>query len=146
MKINWGTGIVLAFVFFIAFILYFVIQMSTNKKYDHELVTEEYYKKELAFQESLQKENKTQKDHMTVKIEIGERGLSLNFPNQKDIQGFVNFYRPSDKSKDFQLPIQVHTGQMFIPMEQLAQGRWNVQINYVWQGEEYMSTHKINIK
>ncbi len=47
MKINWGTGIVIAFVAFIAFIMYFVINMITNKKYDHDLVTEDYYKEEL---------------------------------------------------------------------------------------------------
>ncbi|WGU68469.1 FixH family protein [Capnocytophaga canimorsus] len=80
MKINWGTGIVLAFVFFIAFILYFVIQMSTNKKYDHELVTEEYYKKRIGFSGIFtKKKTKPKKDHMTVKIEIGEGGTFLKF-------------------------------------------------------------------
>ena len=47
MKINWGTGIVLAFIGFIGFILYFVIRMSTDDSANHDLVTEEYYKKEL---------------------------------------------------------------------------------------------------
>ena len=50
MKINWGTGIVLAFIGFISFIMYFVVNMNTNKKYDHDLVTEDYYKQELEFQ------------------------------------------------------------------------------------------------
>ena len=47
MKFNWGTGIVLAFIGFISFIMYFVINMNTNDKYDHDLVTEDYYKQEL---------------------------------------------------------------------------------------------------
>jgi len=55
MKFNWGTGIVLAFIAFISFIMYFVINMSTNKKYDHDLVTEQYYNKELKFQEDIDK-------------------------------------------------------------------------------------------
>ena len=50
MKINWGTGIVLAFIGFIGFILYFVIRMSTDDSANHDLVTEEYYKKELSYQ------------------------------------------------------------------------------------------------
>ena len=43
MKINWGTGIVIAFIGFIAFIMYFVINMNVNDKYNHDLVTEDYY-------------------------------------------------------------------------------------------------------
>ena len=47
MKLNWGTGIVLAFIGFIAFILYFVINVITNDKYNHDLVIEDYYKAEI---------------------------------------------------------------------------------------------------
>ena len=36
MKINWGTGIVIAFIAFISFIMYFVVNMNVNKKYDHD--------------------------------------------------------------------------------------------------------------
>ena len=46
MKINWGTGIIIAFGLFMAFILSFVYKVQSNQKYDNELVTEEYYKKE----------------------------------------------------------------------------------------------------
>ena len=49
MKIGWGTGIVIAFVLFIAFIMYFVVNMTVNKKYDHDFVTEDYYNKEIAY-------------------------------------------------------------------------------------------------
>jgi hypothetical protein len=44
MKINWGTGIAIAIALFMAFILYFVIKVQSNSKYDNELVVEEYYK------------------------------------------------------------------------------------------------------
>ena len=40
MKINWGTGIVIAFAIFITFILYFVFSVQSNSKYDNELVYE----------------------------------------------------------------------------------------------------------
>ena len=53
MKINWGTGIVLAFIGFITFILYFVFRMSTDDRANHDLVTEEYYKKELSYQQEI---------------------------------------------------------------------------------------------
>ena len=56
MRINWGTGIVLAFIAFISFIMYFVIQMNTDDRADHELVTTDYYKKELAYQQEIDAE------------------------------------------------------------------------------------------
>ena len=47
MKFNWGTGIVIAIISFISFILYFVITMTADKKYSHDLVTQKYYQQEL---------------------------------------------------------------------------------------------------
>ena len=44
MKINWGVGIVIAFGLFITFILYFVVMVQSDSKYDNDLVVEEYYK------------------------------------------------------------------------------------------------------
>ena len=38
MKINWGTGIVIAFGLFMIFILSFVYKVQSNQKYDNELV------------------------------------------------------------------------------------------------------------
>lgn len=52
MKIGWGTGIVIAFALFIAFIMFFVVSMTSNKKYDHDFVTDNYYEKELTYQNS----------------------------------------------------------------------------------------------
>ena len=51
MKINWGTGLVIGMVLFIAFIMFMVITMMTDKKYSHDLVTEDYYQKEIVYQQ-----------------------------------------------------------------------------------------------
>ena len=38
MKFNWGTGVVLAFIGFISFIMYFVITYEyADNKFDHDL-------------------------------------------------------------------------------------------------------------
>ena len=46
MKLNWGTSIVIAFGLFMIFILQFVFKVQSSNQYDHEMVTEDYYKKE----------------------------------------------------------------------------------------------------
>ena len=106
MKINWGTGIVIAFVAFISFIMYFIITMSTDAKYDFDLVTEDYYGQELEFQEDLNKEehSKTLKTNITWKKT--EDGINLVFPKDidfKNIEGKVFLYRPSNKQFDFEI-------------------------------------------
>ena len=68
MKFNWGTGIVLAILAFVGFIMYFFIITLTDKKYDHQLVTEKYYEKELEFQGNIEKEKATIADSMQVEI------------------------------------------------------------------------------
>jgi len=60
MKINWGTGIVIAFGLFMIFILSFVYKVQSNQKYDNELVTDEYYKKEATVQADIEKKTKCQ--------------------------------------------------------------------------------------
>ncbi len=67
MKISWGTGLVLAIISFISFIMFFVITMSTDKAYSYDLVTEEYYKTELDFQHQLDKENNASKLSENIK-------------------------------------------------------------------------------
>jgi hypothetical protein len=69
MKINWGTGIVIAFALFITFILYFVFKVQSDNKYDNELVTEDYYKKEALVQGNIEKQEnaKTLVNKVTIK-------------------------------------------------------------------------------
>ena len=95
MKINWGTGIVLAFVGFISFIMYFVITMNTNDDYDHDLVTEDYYKQELKFQNEIDKENNAKALETNISWEKTQHGIVLTFPETleaKKITGKVFLY------------------------------------------------------
>ena len=46
MKFNWGTGVIIGFGTFMAFILSFVFLVQSNSKYDNELVADDYYKQE----------------------------------------------------------------------------------------------------
>lgn len=148
MKINWGTSIVIAFGLFIAFILYFIISMSVNKKYDHDFVTEDYYKKELAYQEMKEKIEKTESLQMSVQVYSSSEGVWLTFPDKitEEIFGTVSFYRPSDQKRDFRIPLNVKDKQMLIPMHVLSAGRWNVDVSYTVGKEEFLSTEKIDIK
>ena len=140
MKINWGTGIVIAFVLFIGFIMFFVVKSLTDESLEHELVTEDYYKKELQFQEQLNVEQRTHDLGLDLLVSRTEDGLEVVFPAGQDpkaINGKVFLYRPSDKQFDFEVSISLSDPHLLIPKERLLDGRWNIIAEWTYQGESY---------
>ncbi|SHH40962.1 FixH family protein [Winogradskyella jejuensis] len=147
MKINWGTAIVIAFVGFISFIMYFVINMSTNDKYNHDLVTDDYYQQELKYQEDIDKVENAKKLSENISWKKTEEGIVLNFPQDlsiKDIKGKVFLYRPSNKQLDFEIPISLSNHNLLIPDNRLLDGRWNITIDWSYKTDEFMYKNEFN--
>lgn len=148
MKANWGTGIVIAFGLFITFILYFVFKVQGDMKYDHEMVTEEYYKKELGFQEQIDKAQNAYDLTDKVTIENKSEGLLISFPKGFDyhkIKGNVSLYRPSNQKLDFDMPISLSSSNLLIPKTKLVGGRWDITIDWEYQGKGYLNKEKVNL-
>jgi hypothetical protein len=140
MKINWGTSIVIAIISFMTFILYLVITMTTNQEFNHDLVTEEYYKQELTFQDQLDRETNSKNLVTNIMVEKLDKGMLVSFPADLDlsaIKGSIFMYRPSNKEQDFSIPLNLSTHQILIPGEQLESGRWNIEINWAYDTESY---------
>lgn len=146
MKINWGTGIVIAFIAFISFILYFVITATTHKGYDFDLVSDDYYKQELAYQQEINKENNAKSLKKNIKWKKTEEGLLIQFPEEidyKKIKGKVFLYRPSNKRFDFETNISLSNHNLLIPKKRLLDGRWNITVDWEHQNKEYLFKDKI---
>lgn len=146
MKINWGTGIVIAFILFIGFILYFVINMAANEKYNHDLVTEEYYKKELEYQEDIDKLNNAKALEKDITVTKTYEGLQVIFPdnlNIEEITGKLFLYRPSNKQLDFETSFSLSKPNLLIPDKRLVDGRWNIVID--WQYKDKLYLYKASI-
>ena len=140
MKINWGTGIVIAFIVFITFILFFVVRMTTDGRANHDLVTEEYYKAELGFQKEIDAEKNANKN-AKIFLEKTPEGLLLKFPENVDlkkVKGTVSLYRPSNKHLDFDLPISLSQAHLLIPDKRLLDGRWDIKVLWEYEGENYL--------
>ena len=146
MKINWGTGVVIAFMGFIGFIMYFVVTMMTDKKYEHDLVTKEYYKQELNYQQEIDAEVNARSLPIQLRIEKTTDGLRVLFPETIDpskIKGIVSLYRPSNKQLDFNLAISTSNNYLLIPDKRLLGGRWDIKTLWQYQGKTYL--HKESI-
>lgn len=147
MKINWGTGIVIAFTLFMSFILFFIIKVQTNSKYDNEFVVKEYYKKELLAQQDLDKEQNAYDLKMDqVLINVVPEGIAIEFPKDfdyKNIKGKVSLYRPSNQKLDFEVSISLSSAHLLIPKSNLVGGRWDISIDWNYQGKNYLNKQEV---
>ncbi|HEY9183977.1 MAG TPA: FixH family protein [Salegentibacter sp.] len=146
MKINWGTGIVIGMTLFISFILYLVFNMLTDEKFDHDLVTEEYYKKELLFQQEIDAETRGNALAENISDRRIKNGWLIEFPEDlklAEVSGNLNFYRPSNAKLDFDIPLNLKTNRIEISDENLIPGRWNIYIHWEYQGESYLYKKEI---
>lgn len=145
MKINWGTGIVLAFVAFISFIVFFVVKMHTTTQANHELVTEDYYKVELNYQKEIDAQKNAKSLSEEIQFKKTTEGLLLTFPEEinEKTEGVISLYRPSNKHLDFTLPLRISNSYLLIPDKSLLGGRWDIKVSWEENGKDYLHKEKI---
>jgi len=147
MKFNWGTGIVIAIVGFISFIMYFVITMSTDKSYSHDLVTDKYYQKELEYQQEIDAEKNASTLEKNITLNRTQEGLQIIFPPNfvtEKIKGKVFLYRPSNKQLDFEIPISITNTYLLVPEKRLLDGRWNITVSWSYKNKDYLFKQELN--
>lgn len=147
MKINWGTGIILAFIGFIGFIMYFIITMNVNDKYNHDLVIEDYYAQELTYQNDVNKLKNSKKLKENIEYKKTDEGLLICFPSNidyKKITGKIFLYRPSNKQLDFETTLSLSESYLLIPDRRLVGGLWNIIIDWQYDDESYLFKESLN--
>ena len=148
MKINWGTAIVIAFVLFISFILYFVIKVQTQSQYDNDLVVEEYYKYDAKFGEQMTRIQNANDLVEKPTFDLNPKGITIHFPKSfepKNINGNILLYRPSNKKFDFNTALKLDSDSLIIPQNKLVSGRWNIEMEWQYQGKKYLTKEQAYI-
>lgn len=143
MKLNWGTGIVIGFGCFMAFILSFVFLVQSNTKYDNELVANDYYKQESKVQSDIESQQLSNALKTKLKFEKTNTGLQIVFPSDLDynkIHGTISLYRPSNQKLDFEAKISLSSPIMLIPKHQLVGGLWEISVH--WKVDEVAYLNK----
>ena len=141
IKINWGTGIAIAITLFIVFILSFVYKTIFVEKYEHHLVSEDYYKDELHYQEEIDKMNNANFLPENVRLSNSDKGIIIHFPEDKDfnkIKGKVNFLRRSNEKLDFEENINLTGSSMLIEDKLLVPGKWEIKVDWQYEEVEYL--------
>lgn len=149
MRISWGTSIVIAFALFMSFILYFVIKVQSNSKYDNELVVDEYYKKDAKFgAEMVRVQNAADLSDKPI-VNTSNGDITIAFPKIYDatkITGKVSLYRPSNKKLDFEIPLSLTNSTLLIPKRSLVGGRWDITIDWQYEGKLYTTKEDLYLK
>jgi nitrogen fixation protein FixH len=146
IKISWPTGIILALSAFIIFIMSFVFKATFLPEYDHHLVSDDYYKDEMNYQQEIDKLNKAAALKEDVTLTKVAEGLLIKFPAEfesEKIAGTISFQRPSNDKIDFQLPIKLTSTDFLISDDNLVQGIWNVKIEWSVNSNTYLFKQKL---
>lgn len=146
LNISWGTKIAILYISFVLLMGTMVV-ICMNQKI--ELVTDDYYERELVFQDKINEMNNANALTERVTHAIGPAGIQLQFPTQfqnAKVTGEILFFRPSDKSKDFKSSVQLNsTAQQFIAAENLTKGMYKMKIGWTADNKTYFIEETIVI-
>ena len=135
---SWGIRITILYSGFVVMILFLVFR-TMNEKVD--LVTPDYYRDELKFQEQIDRQSESAALNEQPGISITEKNLVVKFPGTvaaENISGTIKFYRPSDAAKDFTVNIQADdSGTQFVSPEKFVSGNYQAQLKWSAGGKNY---------
>lgn len=134
MKLNWGWGLVIAMVLFIAYIMFMVVQAINL---DFNLESEDYYSKELQYQEVIDKMANFKALNEKISIEKTNDVLLVDFLDVSVDSGSITLFRPSDDELDQVFPISLQEGRQAVPISDMASGRYIIELDWSHMGEGY---------
>ena len=144
MNVNSGNIIITFFVIFIIVIIGFVLLITTNNDFKHQMVTENYYQKELNFQNDFLKYQRSK--NFDVKINFNKNKLIVEFPENlrlNSVKGSVTVYRPSNNSLDFKKEIILKKNNFIIDFNKKSKGKWIVFLDWSYDNIDYMHKKEI---
>ena len=144
-KFNFGTAI---YTFLILFVCLLIFVVFKSRSIDHSLVIDDYYDKDIHYQEQFDKVSNTNKlglenrlmlktdDPKYLVFEIEDKTVKPT--------GNISFYRPSDKSLDFNKSLSFNeTGKCTIDRSLLSSGKWKVKVDWKANDVDYYNEYEI---
>jgi hypothetical protein len=129
MKFNWGTGLAVTLGIFILG-MGTALYKAVNQR--HDLVTTDYYAKELAYQQTIEQKKNAAALVGRCELKIEDDKLVLHFPNS--LMGLISnaeieMYSPTHAEKDFNLLFEDwKVASITLPSEKLSAGKWIAKV------------------
>lgn len=138
---NWGKSIVLAFVLFATFI---GVLVTIIFRQDIALVTENYYEKELRYQEQIDRERNTSELPEKPSIQVADGALVVEYTGMTQItSGELELFRPSDAKLDRKYVLSPDATVQRIDLSGLPGGMYKARMRWTQNGKEYFLENTI---
>lgn len=137
---NWGVGIAIVYILFVLGMLTLVFK-SRSQKID--LVTENYYQQELAYQEEIDAKQRVEDSGCMPVIQKKSNQYQIQIPGSKGnpIQGSLLAYCPSNKKADRLISLKpTNDGQWLLDLESLSTSQYILKLHWSKGGEIYAAS------
>ncbi|MBU7576454.1 MAG: FixH family protein [Flavihumibacter sp.] len=146
MALNFGHKLVLVFIAF-GLLMGTLIYMSVKTEF--ELVSKDYYKEELAYQQVIDARNNAANLTAAIQLSYRDKMLKIQLPAEmvgKVQSGQIIFYCPSDSDKDTVLDLQpdatgqqsIEIGKSILPAAYKLKFKWQANDTAYYQ-ENFMN-------
>jgi hypothetical protein len=146
MKINWGHKIIFVF---LAFVGMMVILVYKSMKTDFDLVSKEYYKDELAYQDVIDATSNAYKLTTGLKVDVTESQVVISLPEEmkgQSIKGAIHFYCPTQADNDRKITLEPDAdGLAAFNKSGFVHAPYTVKVTWEANGVNYYSEEKILI-
>lgn len=147
MALNWGHKITIVLILFGALMFTLVYK---SIKTDFQLVSKDYYKDELQYQQVIDGSNNANALTTALTLVQTEKGISIQFPQEmkgKLLQGEIWFYCSYDDQKDLRLKIDVtNEAVQLIETGRLAAATYTVKTSWKADGNPYYNEQSFTVK
>ena len=145
MTIGWGWKIMILYSVFVALIVGLVVASSRQKT---DLVSKDYYKDEIAYQNVLDASKNQASLAGSLIIHADENNVVIEFPKEfagRQVTGTVNLYSASHEEWDKNFPIYTGSGSLSIPRSGLRRTMYTLKVSYAVDGKSYYSESQIDL-
>jgi len=142
---NWGIKILIVYVAFIAGILFMVFRSSEQKS---DLVTTDYYDKELKYQDKINEMNRVSALSAPVEYLVKNDSLVISFPKDfagKKLTGEAVLYCPSDENKDVKKDFSLQDQPLLMLLPAVNNRVYELHLSWRDGGVAYYYEQKIFI-
>jgi hypothetical protein len=142
---NWGYKIILVYVLFVSGIVFLVVRSSMENT---DLVTSDYYEKELKYQQTIEQQKRASQLSSDVKINVKDHTLEIVLPeemNSQEVKADVLLYCASDKRKDIHRLLDTKNAILYLPIQADTKGSFDVKLNWTANGNSFYTETKLLI-
>ncbi len=145
MKFNWGTGILMVLIVFLAACAVFIIFAMRQ---DVNLVHKNYYEKGVDYTDQMNTNARSANLTDSIRVSISKNQILVGFEGflaSAIDSGKVHLFRPSSSKLDIFLPMEFSGNNLIIENQNMLRGRYILKLSWYSEGLKFEVDKPIDI-